>query len=117
MPAPTTVAAGGATATTAPAAPTTVAAASGGSATVSVASKELSTFNPIGATDVAKLAKADVPAGARVSVTVDKASKKVCVVKGATVVALSAGKCKVKVAVASGKGKPKSKTTTITVKK
>jgi hypothetical protein len=117
MPAPTTVAAGGATATTAPAAPTTAASASGGSSTVSVASTELSTFNPIGATDVAKLAKADVPAGARVSVTVDKASKKVCVVKGATVVALSAGKCKVKVAVASGKGKPKSKTTTITVKK
>ena len=117
MPASTTVAAGGATATTAPAAPTTAASASGGSSTVSVASTELSTFSPIGAADVAKLAKADVPTGARVSVTVDKASKKVCVVKGATVVALATGKCKVKVAVASGKGKPKSKTTTITVKK
>ncbi|MBU6227893.1 MAG: trypsin-like serine protease [Acidobacteria bacterium] len=101
--------AGGATPTTAP--------SSGGSSIVSVASTELSTFNPIGAADVAKLAKADVPTGARVSVTVDKASKKVCVIKGATVVALSAGKCKVKVAVATGKGKPKSKTTTITVKK
>ena len=100
-------------------APATTAAssASGGSSIVSVASTELSTFNPIGATEVAKLAKADVPAGARVAVTIDKSSKKICTVKGSTVVALSTGKCKVKVAVTTGKGKPKSKTTTITVKK
>lgn len=119
-PTPTTAAAGGATATTAPATPatpTTAAPAAGGSSIVSISSTELSTFNPIAATDVAKLAKADVPAGARVSMTVDKSSKKICVIKGSTVVALSAGKCKVKVAVATGKGKPKSKTTTITVKK
>lgn len=96
---------------------TTVAASTGGSATITVASTELSTFNPIAATDVAKLAKASVPTGARVAVTVDKSSKKVCAVKGTTVVALAVGKCKVKVAVASGKGKPKSKTTTLTVKK
>jgi hypothetical protein len=84
---------------------------------VAVASTELSTFNPIAVTDVAKLAKAAVPSGARVAVTVDKSSKKVCMVKGTTVVALAVGKCKVKVAVATGKGKPKSKTTALTVKK
>lgn len=113
---PTTPAAGGSASTSV--APTTApAASSGGASPVAVASTELSTFNPISATEVAKLAKATVPAGARVSVTVDKSSKKVCAVNGTTVVAVSAGKCKVKVAIASGKGKPKSKTTTITVKK
>jgi Trypsin len=96
--------------------PATTAAPSA-SPIISVASTDLSTFNPIGTTDVAKLAKADVPTGARVAVTVDKSSKKICVVEGSTVVALSTGKCKVKVAVTTGKGKPKSKTTTITVKK
>lgn len=110
---PTTVPGGSAPATT----PTTNTVAAGGSTTISVASAELSTFNPIAATDVAKLAKASVPTRARVAVTVDKASKKVCAVKGTTVVALAVGKCKVKVAVATGKGKPKSKTTTLTVKK
>lgn len=84
---------------------------------VSAASTGLSTFNPIGSADVAKLAKADVPAGSRVSVAVDKSSKKVCTVKGATLVALSTGKCKVKVSIAGGKGKPKSKSTTLTVSK
>ena len=113
---PTAPAAGGSAATSV--APTTApAASSGGASTVSIASTELSTFNPIGAAEVAKMAKANVPEGARVAVTVDKSSKKICVVKGSTVVALATGKCKVKVAVASGKGKPKSKTTTITVKK
>lgn len=116
-PPPTTVAAGGGTAPATTATPTTVASTSGGSSIVSIASSELSTFNPIGATDVAKLAKAVVPAGARVSMKVHKSSKKICKIKGATVIALAAGKCKVKVAVATGKGKPKSKTTTITVKK
>jgi len=113
---PTAPTAGG-SASTSVAPTTTPAASSGGASTVSIASTELSTFNPIGAAEVAKMAKANVPEGARVAVTVDKSSKKICVVKGSTVVALATGKCKVKVAVASGKGKPKSKTTTITVKK
>jgi len=113
---PTAPAAGG-SASTSVAPTTTPAASSGGASTVSIASTGLSTFNPIGAAEVAKMAKANVPEGARVAVTVDKSSKKICVVKGSTVVALATGKCKVKVAVASGKGKPKSKTTTITVKK
>ena len=98
-------------------APTTAVATSGGAGTVSTASVALSTFNPIGASEVAKLAKAAVPTGARVAVTVDKSSKKVCAVKGSTLVALTAGKCKVKVAVATGKGKAKSKSATITVAK
>ena len=102
--------------TIAPATPS-VAPTPGASATVSIRSTELSTFNPIGASEAAKLAKSSVPKGARVSVTVDKASKKVCTMKGSALVALRVGKCKVKVAVATGKGKPKSKTTTITVKK
>ena len=97
----------GAPATTAPA--NTVA--------VAPAATVLSTFSPIEATTVASIAKLQVPSGARVSVTVDKSSKKVCAVKGGTLTASSTGKCKVKVAVSTGKGKPKSKTTTISIAK
>lgn len=83
--------------------------------TVKAKSAALSTFNPINANDVAKLAKVNIPAGSRVAVSVNKSSKKICAVKGTNVVALSKGKCKLKVSIVTGKGKAKSKSATIKV--
>ena len=93
--------------------PTTTVAQSG--TPVGVVTTGLTTLSPIQSTSVAKLAKLEVPTGALISISIAKASKKVCVVKGAVVTALKTGKCKVKVTVAGAKGKGTSKSTTLTV--
>ena len=77
---------------------------------------QLSTYTPVDVNSVVRVANVTVPSGARVSMTVDKSTKKICAVQGSTLVALKAGKCKVKVVV-SAKGKKQSKSATIQVAK
>ena len=107
----------GSTATTTAAAPATTTPVTSPAVSAQAASNVLSTFNPVSANAIATIANVSVPAGARVSITVDKSSKKICSVVGGVLVAKTTGNCKVKLAVASGKGKPKSKTTTVSVTK
>lgn len=93
-------------------APSTTEAKVSSAATAAVV--QLSTSTPIDVKAVAKTANFALPAGALVTMAVDKSAKKVCTVNGSALVALKAGKCKVKVTI-SVKGKKQSKSTTISV--
>ena len=98
--------------TTITAAPSTTDAKVSSAATS--AAVQLSTSTPIDVKAVAQTANFSLPAGALVTMAVDKSAKKVCSINGSALVALKTGKCKVKLTVLV-KGKKQSKSTTISV--